>query len=378
MGRLFGPGAPARRGFVRALTAVAAVLGLVAITAVPSSAGQAAQAAPVAVEAPGAAVLDAITQPTQPTSGPGGSDYAHAGFTVASGGSGNNAWYVFQPASPRPASAPVVIMLHGYGEFSGYGTMSGFIQHEVRKGNVVVYPRWQTSIVSPCWGPINIEPCVTSARTGIQAALTYLQADTVNRTQPQLDRVSYFGFSFGGIVTANLANRHVALGLPVPKAILLDDPHDGGLAGAGEPALDDSLAGIPSTTLINCHSSSQGVLSESGKSGSSCNAVYPLLGHIPQANKDLVMIRPDAHGTPALGAGHGVCSTADLNGVAQLDAYDWNFCWKVFDALQSSAYFGTNGQYALGNTPEHRSNGLWSDGVPITELTIQESAPLVP
>jgi hypothetical protein len=366
---------------VRAAAAAVAALGLVAATAVPSSAGPAApaaSAAPAGQEAVASAALDAATQPTQPTSGPGGSDYAHASFTVASGGSGNNAWYVFQPASPRPASAPVVNKLHGYGEFSRYGTMSGFIQHEVRKGNVVVYPRWQTSIISPCWGSFNIEPCVTSARTGIQAALTYLQADTVNRTQPQLDKVSYFGFSFGGIVTANLANRHVALGLPVPKAIFLDDPHDGGLTGAGAPALDDSLAGIPSTTLFQCHSSSQGVLSESRKSTSSCNAVYPLLGIIPLANKDVVLIRPDAHGTPALGAGHGVCTTADLNGVAQLDAYDGNFCWKVFDALQSSAYFGTNSQYALGATPEHRSNGVWSDGVAVVELTIQEAAPLVP
>jgi hypothetical protein len=380
MGRLLRLGAPARRAVWRAALVGVAVVGLGGTAAVPASGSQAASAARAtpATPAAAAAVALAITQPTQPTSGPGGSDYAHGGMTITSGGSGNNAWFVFQPSSPRPASAPVAIMLHGYGEFSGHGTFTEFIRHEVRKGNVVIYPRWQTSILSPCLGPFNIEPCMTSALNGIRGGLSWLQADPANRVQPQLDKVSYFGFSFGGIITANLANRHVALGLPTPRAIFLDDPHDGGLAGAGEPALDDSLAGIPAATKINCHSGSQGVIAEAGKAGSSCNAVYTKLGHIPQANRDLVMTRPDNHGTPALSSAHGVCSTATLQAQATLDAYDWNFCWKVFDALQSSAYFGTNGQYALGDTPEHRSHGLWSDGVPVVELTIQEAAPLVP
>ncbi len=42
-------------------------------------------------------------QPTQPPSGPGGADYAHADWIVNSGGSGDDAWYVFQPTSPKPA-----------------------------------------------------------------------------------------------------------------------------------------------------------------------------------------------------------------------------------------------------------------------------------
>lgn len=370
MGRLTRLGAP-RRGLVRAAVVVVATLGLGGSTALPApAAGDRADTVP--------AVALAITQPPQPTSGPGGSDYPHGDMIVSSGGSGNNAWFVFQPNNPRPASAPVAIMLHGYGEFSGHGTFTELIRHEVRKGNVVIYPRWQTSILSPCLGPFNIEPCMTSALNGIRGGLNWLQASPATRVQPQLDKVSYFGFSFGGIITANLANRHVALGLPTPRAIFLDDPHDGGLAGAGEPALDDSLAGIPAATRINCHSSAQGVVSESGKQGSSCNAVYPKLGHIPEANKDLVMIVPDDHGQPALSAAHGVCSTATLQAQPTLDAYDHYFCWKVFDALQSSAYFGTNTQYALGNTPEHRFNGLWSDGVPIQELKIQESAPILP
>jgi hypothetical protein len=45
------------------------------------------------------------------------------------------------------------------------------------------------------------------------------------------------GRSFGGIITANMANRWQQLGIPKPQAIWLDDPHDGGLTGFDEPAL---------------------------------------------------------------------------------------------------------------------------------------------
>ena len=148
----------------------------------------------------------AVTQPKQPRSGPG----QQLRRTPASGStraaSGNDAWYVFEPTRPRPKTAPLAIVMHGYYEFSGYDQMYALIQHTVRKGNVVIYPRWQTGVATPCPGPFNIEPCMTSAVNGIRGALAYLRADRA-RVQPQLGRTSYFGFSFGGIITANLANR---------------------------------------------------------------------------------------------------------------------------------------------------------------------------
>ena len=222
-------------------------------------------------------------------------------------------------------------------------------------------------------GPFDIEPCLASAVNGIRGGLAFLQADRT-RVQPKLDQVSYFGFSFGGIITANLTNRYVSLGLPEPKAIFLDDPHDGGLNGFGEPALDDSLSGIPASVKFECHSGAQGVIAEAGKADSSCNAVFPKLAQIPVANKSLVLTEPDAHGMPALSATHGVCAGAE----GHADAYDWNFCWKVWDALRSCTLAGTDCQYALGDTPEHRSNGVWSDGVPVAPLKIQDAAPIRP
>lgn len=323
-----------------------------------------------------AAVADAaVTQPEQPASGPGGSDYRHAGVRITAGGSGPSAWYVFEPTRPRPASAPLAVVTHGYYEYAGHDNLGALARHTARMGNVVIYTRWQTDVGTPCPGPFDIEPCMRSEVAGIKGALAYLRAGK-RRVQPELDRASYFGFSFGGIITANLANRYKSLGVPRPRAVWLDDPHDGGLTGLDEPALDDSLAGIPKTTKLVCHAGAEGVVAEPGKADATCNAVFAKLGHIPAANKSLVMTSPDDHGTPALSSGHGVC--AGPGGGSTVDAYDWGFCWRSFDALRSCAYTGQECRYALGNIPQNRFIGTWSDGTPIVGLQIQTTGSIRP
>jgi hypothetical protein len=326
---------------------------------------------------PTLAAQAAITQPAQPKHGPGGSDYAHHGVRLSSGGTGADAWYAFEPVQPRPEKAPVAIVMHGYGEFSGYASMEAFITHTVRRGTAVVYPRWQTGIAAPCPGPFNIEPCIASAVNGINGALAYLRSDP-KLVRPELRKATYFGFSFGGIITSNMASRYRALGLPKPRAIFLDDPHDGGFAqlGLDEPALDDSLAGIPSKTLFQCHSGADGVLSEPGKATGSCNAVVGKLTSIPAKRKDLVLTHTDRHGEPPLSSAHGVCAGGPNSSVP--DAYDWNFCWKVWDALRTCALEDRRCGYTLGDTRRHRSHGRWSDGVPVTPLTIQDAPPIGP
>lgn len=357
----------------------------VQVTAPAGTVARYVRARPTSVQTQAIVVREfsAITQPGQPTSGPGGSDYAHGDMRVSVGGSGANEYYVFEPIHPTPASAPLAVIMHGFGDFSGYGMHQELIRHTVLKGNVVIYPRWQTSVVSPCLGPFYIQPCVNSAVEGIRGGIAFLQADA-SRVQPDLDKTSYFGFSFGGIITANFLNRYAALGLPKPRVMFLDEPHDGGFLGASEPALDKSLAGIPSTTLVECHVGANGVNDEKpGFENSTCNALFPRLAHIPAQNKALVLSYTDAYGAPDLSSGHGVSSgsggvSSGQNVVSRVDAYDWNFVWKVWDALRDTAYHGTNSEFALGDTPEHRSMGVWSDGTPIKPLKVQHEAPIRP
>jgi len=317
---------------------------------------------------------------------PGSAVYPHASFRVTEGGSGSDAWFVFEPMEPQPRSAPLAIITHGYGEYSGYGQMQSLVEHTVMKGNVVIYPRWQTELLIPCPGPANIEPCIASTLNGIRGAMAYLAADPT-RVQPESARTNYFGFSFGGIITANMLNRWQALGLPQPKSVFLDDPHDGGFTGAREPALDATLDGIPSTTLFECHSGAHGIfddnytglpndLLENGqpKRDGSCNALFPKLTSIPPGRKAIVLTSEDAYGSPALTSDHGVCS--DASGSMTPDVYDTGFCRKVWDALRSCADTGTHCEYAIADTPQHRHIGVWPDGTPIIGLKVQFEAPI--
>jgi hypothetical protein len=53
-----------------------------------------------------------------------------------------------------------------------------------------------------------------------------------------------------------------------------------------------------------------------------------------------------------------------------INALDYYGTWKLFDALTDAAFNGKNREYALGNTPQQRFMGVWSDGVPVKELKV--------
>ena len=123
---------------------------------------------------------------------------------------------------------------------------------------------------------------------------------------------------------------------------------------------------------LECHSGAEGVIAEPGKADSSCNAVFPKLGQIPEANKDLVLTAPDTHGSPALSTDARRLRRAQgTGGRLRLEL----LLEGVGRPTQLRLRPATDCRFALGDTPEHRSNGTWSDGVPVVPLKIQKSAP---
>ena len=109
----------------------------------------------------------APTPPVQPAHGPGGADYAHARVIAHEMKSGAQGWWLFVPSSPRPASAPIVVFCHGWGALDPEGYRA-WIDHIVRRGNIVIWPNYQASLLTP-GGDF-----LPNAIAGIRAALADL------------------------------------------------------------------------------------------------------------------------------------------------------------------------------------------------------------
>jgi hypothetical protein len=100
--------------------------------------------------------------PAQPSSGPGGSDYAYNQVIKSKYGSFGKQYWIYEPTDPAPESAPLIVFLHGWSAMDpiGYET---WIEHIVKRGNIVVYPKYQAS---PFTQPKDFTPNAIAAVTG--------------------------------------------------------------------------------------------------------------------------------------------------------------------------------------------------------------------
>ena len=85
--------------------------------------------------------------PPQPETGPGGRQAPHSAVIKNRYGKGGTEYWIYEPDKPKPTQAPVVIFLHGWGGTNPlyYGA---WIDHIVKRGNIVVFPRYQSSILT--------------------------------------------------------------------------------------------------------------------------------------------------------------------------------------------------------------------------------------
>jgi acetyl esterase/lipase len=87
------------------------------------------------------------TPPAQPDSGPGGKQAPHAAVIKNRYGQGGKEYWIYEPDRPKPTTAPVVVFIHGWGGTNPlyYGA---WIDHLVKRGNIVIFPRYQSSILT--------------------------------------------------------------------------------------------------------------------------------------------------------------------------------------------------------------------------------------
>jgi alpha/beta hydrolase fold len=307
-------------------------------------------------------------QPEQPPSGPGGSNYNHRSIKSGLYGKDNLAYWMFEPANPSPESVPLVVFLHGGGGGSP-SRFSAWFDHLVKKGNIVVYPVYQGSM-NPWQKPWDWTPptkILTNVITAVTDAIKRLRSQ--HHVRADLDRCAIVGTSLGGTLAAQLASVAAKNGLPYPKAIMPIVPAHG-LWGRPLPAVD--LSTIPSSTMMLV------VVCADDKNAGDLEGheIFCRTPQIPAKNKNFVVMVSDYHGTPPLVANHNSPGASNLTAsmrerdLKPANAMHYYGYWRLLDALTDAAFYQKNREYALGNTPEQRFMGMWSDGVPIKQLKV--------
>lgn len=300
--------------------------------------------------------ISLASPPPQPTEGPGGSSYYHNKVITNKYGFGSKGYYLFEPDEPRLSIAPVIIFFHGFTAITPT-PYEAWIEHIVKKGNIVIFPVYQRWIIdSTLLFTSNTIKAITDAIEELEAG---------DHVKPDLEKFATVGHSMGGVLAANVAALAKESGLPQVKAVMSVEPGVHPI-----PRLED-LSKIPEDTLL---------LSIVGDADSlvgkkDAKHIYKDTTQIPADNKDFVIMESDRNGIYSLTANH-FAPVAVKNSLIPgfgVDALDYYCLWKLFDALTDAAFYGTNQEYALGNTFQQRYMGEWSDGTPVKELTVTDN-----
>ena len=332
------------------------------------------------------AAVSAQPPPPQPLTGPGGKQYTHASVTKNRYGKGGEEYWIFEPNSPKPRTAPVIIFLHGWGGMNPmyYGA---WLDHLVKRGNIVVYPRYQSNLLTP------IKDFTPNTIAAVKDAVRRLQIERGHVT-PDFSKFATVGHSLGGLLAANVAALARESNLPRVRAVMCVEP------GITESPINVPLADlkkIPAETLLLAIAGVQDGLVHD----TDAKRIYYESTRVSAQNKDFIMMVSDTHGQPALLASHRAPTAIDKDydsgegasgapagspdpiGDARIsrrvrpetmmvNALDYYGTWKLFDGLTDAAFTGKNRAYALGNTPQQRFMGVWSDGVPVKELKVTD------
>jgi len=340
------------------------------------------------------ALAAAPTPPAQPAAGPGGADYAYAGVRREALGDGDDAATIFWPEPVAAATPlPVVVFTHGWGAVKPEHYLA-WIHHLVRKGAIVIYPRYQENLRTK---PERFTP---NAVAGVKRALAWLARQ---QQAPAADpaRWATVGHSAGGVLAANLAVELPAAGLPAPQAVMSVQP---GITRnkEGKPLLPlaDLAQLAPATLLLVVTGDEDQLVGDRD-----ARRIFNESTSVPAARKDWLELASDDHGEPALEATHRAPAAPlpgyqpperrepkgfvrkriaakakermaerglDLNAASQepavTNALDYHGTWKLFDALCAAAFEDKFREVALGGGPAQLDMGRWSDGTPVAPL----------
>lgn len=305
-----------------------------------------------------------LKAPPQPLAGPGGADYVCDSVRMYDFAEKPYGYWLFEPGGDQRAdSAQVVVLIHGYG---GYNPMiyGDWIKHLVRKGHIVIFPRYQRNLFFPRPGKFG-DHCARAIRDAL------LEMQDSKYVRPIAEYLVIAGHSYGGVVSADLGVNYVYYGIPQPRGLLLCAPGTGPLKGG---RLETYEPMPENTKLVIMASEGDNIVGDEF-----ARLVFETAVHTPDRN--LIYQYRDPRG---IGAGHSQSYSIDLefdtgrrNPTARralrrgpANAVDYYGYWKILDGLISCLETGDYCRYALGNTLEQRLLGFWSDGRPVEPLEV--------
>jgi acetyl esterase/lipase len=304
--------------------------------------------------------LAALAPPSRAGDGDRGEPlYPHKSIRRTEIGTGPRSYVLFEPAEPTPGRAPVVVFHHGWLAMNP-GVYGAWIEHLVRRGNIVIYPRFM-ELETP------VPDYLPNALAAIVDAFDVLESSPAH-IKPDLARFALMGHSTGGVLAVEVAALARSRGLPDPKAVIAVTPGD--VLRAKGP----SLAGIPASTLLVVVAAEHDVVTGDGRA----RQIFREATSLPPSRKKYILYRSDLRGRPAIWADHLAPTAAlaafdngdgpfhdfQMNGGAT-NAIDREGFWKVADVTIAAGFAGRSLDEARINAPDLRRLGFWSDGHPV-------------
>lgn len=310
--------------------------------------------------------ITAYTQTLQqPETGPGSAIYQHDSALFHNYAEKQDGFWLFEPTSPTPETTNLIVFIHGYG---GYNPMiyGQWIKHLVRKGNTVIYPRYQKSVFSP--NPDKFSPNVV---TGIQNALEIIEKGEEHIPVNEKE-LCIVGHSYGGIIAAEITAHWEEYEIPKPKGIFLCAPGTGPFKAGKLDSYEVLPADLNLLVMVNEKDFIVG--DEMGVK------IFETATNTPRRN----LIRQVIDSDNGISAGHNEAYAVDedfdsghLNYTAKkalrigrTNAIDYYGYWKLFDALIDCSRNGAYCEYAFGDTPEQRNLGIL-DGMELEIVTVE-------
>ncbi|MEL6987188.1 MAG: hypothetical protein AAGK97_05100 [Bacteroidota bacterium] len=304
----------------------------------------------------------------QPPKGPGSAEYLYDSVAVLDYAEAIDGSTVFYPKNTEEENLDVIIFVHGYGAVNPM-IFGAWIKHLVRKGNVVIYPRYQKTLFNPL--PAQFADFVSN---GIQVGIENFQKDTGKKLR--MDRVSYIGHSYGGALVAYLANYYKKYEIPKPIAVFACEPGTGPFKDARLRSYRDLEEDIQLLVMVGNEDLTVG--DELGL------RIY--LSSKQLKRRNFLRQFTDVFEDYIISSSHYEPYAIDMefdNGdrnftadralqVAKIDAVDYYGYWKLFDALLACSRDNNYCEYAFGNSKEQTSLGEWKKGIPIRPLKVYD------